>query len=578
MYSAIYLTTFRAIDEEEFKILTKKNPSLYGYDFLGLTVDGDQILTYFDDNSYGVNPSDIQTHELIADKFFASPQNGLEVVAVFESRMVEFSFLYNHILYNGKVYFDQSEFYLDTELQVVEPGMYFGGVSYVYDGGEGEFYVPEGFVPVLVSEGEFAGMYKYELTSIWNVDDNSCLYEPLILNKSFLITFVFTTSETTYQNLSSVIKYGDEFTVQELNTKSWQDPAIGEGYNLIGWQLELDDEVIFVVKDEAELLYGATITYTWVEDVRLVPVFSQEITSITIYDDNGDYLNSITVKYDQPVSETLNLLLKNEEGDFFACYKFGYDFLGFYDDMEEGSLVIAYDSLLEYVYSCVYETEYFGTNDDGEHVWQLLTNLDLYARLEPISYMLTIKIQNPDFVADEISVNTGDLTVLSHDGIRISGFNITDTLVISGLAPKTNAFVKQISIGTSPEFKNDSFVAVCDRAGDVSILTNDEKFDASSKFTLVVSDLIATESDGMHIYMEIAYEPITYVVSFTANIVDFDGNEIYSDKSETYYYKFTTSILALNQIEDIEGRFAKELIAALALDGQQRTLNGANRG
>lgn len=566
--SATYQARFKAVGDDAFKFISLTYPNKYGFNLVNfnVTYDGETVslLKVFSDGYFGIDDTDETLHSFFASTVFNIPTNGLTIEAVFSSKLIDFYFDYNGTRYYGKTYYGESEIYMQNRVVVSERGMYFGGVTATIGDDEYTILTIEKADIVLVEEGEFAGMYMYKISSAFDVDDTQATYKIILSYSTYQVTFVFTTDAENYINLEKEVKYNSEFSIEELNTESLPRPFYATGYNLIGWNLATADGVNFVILTDddadAEYDYFNTFTYEWTENVRFIPVYAPGVAMVTIYDSNGNFTNSIKIHYDDNVAETLGELLIDDNGNYYKSEKFGYDYLGFYDSKTAGNLVLAYQEDPE-GYSVVESlTEYF-KKVDGVIKWALEENLDLYGRFDAVNYSLDLTFTNYTNChgTSAVATSTGTITTVSTGKFYISDFFITDTLVLSGLAPYSTAFISKITVGVKnyeggeATMREVSFYAVCDRAGNVTSTNVDSLFDETScKLTLIVADFINEESGADTIVVNIEYLPITYIVSFTANLVSADGSIVLSDKSETYYYKLTAYTVFVGQVNNWE--------------------------
>lgn len=566
--SATYQARFKAVDEDAFGFISLTHPNKYGFKLVNLQVvcDGQTVnlLKVFSDGYFGIDSTDYSLHSFLATTVFNIPDNNLTVEAVFTSKLIDFYFDYNSTRYVGKTYYGESEIYMQNLVQVVERGMYFGGITAKIGSDEFIFQALEAGA-VLVEDGEFAGMYKYDIMSVFNIDDASATYEIILSYSTYKVTFVFTTDTENYSNLERDVKYNSEFSIEQLNTDNLPRPFYATGYNLIGWNLAEDDSVNYVILTDdnldADFTYYNTFTYEWIENVRFVPVFAPGVAVVTIYDTSGNFMNSIKIHYDDEVLQTLGGLISDGNGNYYKNEKFGYDFLGFFDAMTAGNLVLSYNEDPE-GYSINEELTQYFKNEDNVIRWALEENLDLYGRFDAVNYSLDLTFTNftDCHGTKQVATNTGTVTTVGTGAFYISNFFITDTLVLSGLNPLSTAYISKITVGVKnfegedePVMREVSFYAVCDRAGNVTITNVDSLFNESRyELTLVVADFINEESGADTIVVNIEYLPITYIVSFTASLVTSDGTMILSDKSETYYYKLTASTAYIGQVNNWE--------------------------
>lgn len=555
VHNAVYHAKFKNKGADAFAVITKTNPSIYGYNLVNMVVDGSfELLTYYADGTFGIDPTNETLHEFLASAVFYVPDNSKQIIATFTSKLNSFYFYNGMDYYEGEAYYGESEIFIDTEVVIDGRGMYFGGLSCHTGDDVIELFTVEAFDPEYMTEGEFAGMYKYKLTSPWSIDDLFATYEPLILYRTYNVEFVITSSPTDNQSVTGQVKYNSTFSISQINSEELPAPAYGTGYNLIGWAMVTDTDVFFVIADDCDFLFNEEITYTWIEDVRFVPVFSQSIATVTIYDPNGDYVDSILVRYDQEIEDSLFELLTNDEGEYYIFYKFGYTYLGFYDNavMADGKKVIAFSYSAApnyYAPICDENLDYF-TFTDGSWRWALLGNLDLYGTYDAVLYDLDLMITNSSMLGQQISFNTGQTEVLAQDHYYLQSFDITDTIIISGLNPNATSYIAKITIGYTlagytpggeeTVMGEDSFYALCARNGEVTGFDVDGRFNIDNHtLTIVVADFINATTNADNIYVIIEYLPVTYIVSFTASIVDSDGQAIVPDSASIVYYKFT---------------------------------------
>lgn len=567
--SATYEARFKAKDGAEYDFISLTHPNKYGFNLVNFSVNYNgtrtNLLKLYNDGTFGVDASDQTLHSFLASVVFSIPTNGLEVEASFTSKLIDFYFDYNDIRYFGRVYYGTKDIFMRELVQVNERGMYFGGITTTINDVKYDILTIEELGAVLVDSGEFAGWYKYAISENFNIDNSLASYEIILSYTTYKVTFVFTTDSENYTTLEGAVRYNSEFSIEELNTAGLPRPVYGTGYNLIGWNLAVagDSSNYIILTDEsadAEYDYYNIFTYEWIENVRFIPVFSPGVAVVTIYDNSGNFMNSIKVHYDDDVELTIGGLIIDEEGNYYKNEKFGYDFLGFYDAKTAGNIVLIYNLNPE-GYSMNSELTQYFKSVDGDLKWALQENLDLYGRFDAVNYSLNLSFTNYSSChgTKSVSTNTGTITTLDTGKFYITDFFITDSLVISGFDPMVTAFIAKITVGvknfegSDANMREASFYAVCDRAGNVTITNVDGLFDeTSNQLTLVVADFINEESGADTIVVNVEYLPITYIVSFTANLVSADGSVILSDKSDTVYYKLTAMTAYSAQVNNWE--------------------------
>lgn len=534
---ATYNATYKGLSEDSYSAIRLTNPYVYGYNLVNMSVAGVDLLTKFSDDTFGVDAEDAHLHQFLASDVFDS-----DVVARFTEKKNEFSFIYNGTIYEGVSYYGREEMFLEVPVEILEEGMYFGGLYYYAGSDKIELLTIEDQTPVLIEEGEFAGMTKYLLSTPWSLDDSGMLLDILVLPFTYTISWVFTEDEVTHTTITEDIKYGTEFSVRDFIADGMSDPILEDGYNLIGWNIEMDEEVLFIKADECEYTYYNTFVFEWLSDVRFVPVFSAGTSMLTIHLP-GDIILSHSIKYDEVTN--LEKILKIAD-EWQVVELFGYNFIGFYDQVTvAGSKVIDYTGEeLPYAFMFEANPDYF--SKEGEvYVWTLLKNLDLYAVYEAIEYSLDLTIINPEMLAGDPESSVGTLEKLANGSYYLSNFTMNSTINLSKLTPKVNHFLSKIDIvinlddGSTINVET-SFGASCDKNGEVVVYTDDGRFSLDNHtLNLIVSDFVNIDTKGVGLDVTIEYTAITYIVSFKANLVNDKGEVLQEDSSEVYYYQMT---------------------------------------
>lgn len=535
---ATYEALFKSTESEFYEVIRKTNPSVYGYNLVNMSVAGIDFLKPYDDDSFGIDQQDVDIHKFLSEVLFGVPENGQQIVARFTEKKNEFSFDYNGMTYNGEAYYGKTQMYLEIPVEIVEPGMYFGGLYYFAGDAKIELLTIENQTPEFITEGEFAGMTKYELLTPWNLDHPGMLLNILTLPRTYLVSFVITTGPNSVDLIEQNFKYGDSFSVEEL-VLAENTPVLEAGYNLIGWNINPDQTVNYVIADESEYPFHCTFSYDWVNDVRFVPVFSASTTIISVHIEGMDTY-SVSVRFDELVDfEKLFCL----DGVWIEPQKFGYDFLGYFDQ-ENGSG----NHLIEYVggetlYAGKFEDNpnYFGSVD-GVPAWNLLENLDIYAVFREIEYNLTLNLIN-NYIQTTPITDLGTITALAVDKFYVSGFTILDTLTVARLGARANYFIKSIYItivlddGSMVEL-DASYLAECGRDGVVQTSVNDGRVDEERwALVLAISDFVNPETNGAELIVDVEYEAVTYIVSFSGTMMTDSGKTLYVDNSAPLQYR-----------------------------------------
>jgi len=554
--NAGYEVLFKGNEETEFSSLTAEHPSRYGYEFVNLKMtgvaDSKSFLVEYVDRTFIVNTNDYSMHSYLASTvFFADTEDGGKIEAVYSSKLVNIRFTYPEkgTLYVGMMYFDSDVLYLNRKVAVAEAGKYFAGLRYTMeDGTTGEIRRNENELPVYIESGSFAGMYSYKFENVWTCAENNVEIEVLTEFATFEFTVIFTESDGTINSLTAEIKYGTEFTIEELNKTFRYDaplyPGVGT-FNHIGWAIE--DTENFVSADTCDFILGRTITYSWERDVRMVPVFSANTVVISFFD-GMEFVNSATVSAGEEV-DLKKFLFK---GDWIILERFGYIFLGF---NHHEKLAVDYNAGTGYSTVEENNSDIF-VDDGGKLVWIASENVQLYSIYTKIEYKLILDVVSKDYATPENwTTNYGVWTEIPDGKYHIDGFTITDTLNLGGFSPKnSDAFVSLVKFGfeneLGEEFAEPEFVAICDANGIVTSTNNGTRFNLDDyTMTLLVSDFINADTAAKTIRVQIEYLPITYIISFTADAFDETGTVVSSDAVETVYYKFTRENASIDKVD-----------------------------
>lgn len=545
--NAGYEVLFKGVHEEEYTPLTASHPSKYGYDFINLKMVGvsesRSFLVEYLDNTYVVGNMDYSIHNYLASTvFFAETDGGGRIEADFNPKLINIRFVYpeHGTTFRGLIYFDSDLLYLDRELIASEIGKYFAGLRYTYgDGTISEIYRNETDLPVLVEDGEFAGMYRYKMRDSWICAENNVPIEVLTDFATFEFTVVFTNEDGTTNVITEFITYSTEFTIESLNLSYGYDepkyPGIGT-FNHIGWQIE--DVENFVVADECDFVLGRPLSYQWTKDVRMVPVFSANTIVVSFYD-GEDFINSAPVAAGEKVDLKKLLFID----DWVVLNEYGSVFEGFACN---GRLAIDYVAEPNYYELLGEGNEEVFVDVDGEFYWIGSNNVVFNSSYTKINYKILLELTNSEYVEPtNWTSNFGSWIEFENDKFHLDGFTIDDTLILGGFTPiNEDAFVSLIKFGYSKdgetEFLDPEFFAVCDANGVVNSIISGTRFNTENyTMSLIVNEFInsVTEADTIRIHIE--YLPVTYIISFTANIYDELGEILLDDASSTSYYKLT---------------------------------------
>lgn len=569
--TAIYNCLFKQEGGSSYEALRIDNPYLCGYNFINLKLsdEADGFLTKFvdaDGGYYGIESTSTDVHRMLSSKlYFAKTENPEEgdlfIEPVFESQLIEFEFSYKGDSYTGKAYFDDYKLYLNNVFDPHEEGRYLAGMKYTFLNSDVDWVkIVEVDAPVVVEAGEFAGMFMYELETPWKCHEPDALYEPQIDLRTFLMTIVSTDAEGNTTIIQKEIIYEMDFVVDDIEgvvAPIYPEEGV---FNHIGWIEELDEEKTYYVTEDLEgfIKIKTSHTYLWEYDVRLIPVFSANVVSVRFYD-GENLLESVNVKSNQIVTAE-EFFIDEELGEFYTPSKFGYKFIGFERDGNL-ALKLEFDGYENFYFPILSGNEDIFKFVEPNFLWIASGNIDFYAQYEEIGYQLILEVEGTEFTSEEnytaqISGVDGEWTDGGDGDLTLSGFNITDQLFLSGFEPNSvDAYIAFIEfgyrVGEDVTYEAYEFITSCDADGVLSSVNNGTRFDEMAyTITLQVNELINDETQANAIYIRIKYQPVTFRIAFTANILKGQDDVLYNDPADTVYYKFTRENASIDKVDN----------------------------
>lgn len=531
-----------------YDAITPSYPFKTGYDFKMMAVNSKEFIVNYS-GVFDIPQGDINYHNIVARDVFIAQK----VDAFFDPQLKEYLLVYGDDEYVLKFYYDSNEIFIDAPVEVTEPGKFFGGFTY----GE-ENYLNIGDVePELVPEEALVmpGLYKYTMKEPVSISEDGLVVEAVILNKSYLVSVVYYYLETeggepTIIVDENLVEFTTNFSVAGLNAEEYSEPTYPGKYNMVGWKWVDDESVNFVLDDSSDFSNQADYTYEYITGMRLVPVFSAGSVVITFYD-GQEVINTATVRYGEKVD--VDVLLNTDEG-YIVPVMHAYNFLGFYDDMFNGEMVIRYveDGEPPYEVLCENFSDLFGSIN-GEYVWKAMENVNLYVRWDAEYLKFNINIVNPDLREEtEITTTVGLVTRVNANEVVVGNFIITDTIVVSGFKPQEWHFVKSFILNGELIYSAES-----DIHGQAFETTASDKlvFDPDAgTITIVASSYITEDLGTLEIDAEIEFDRASYLVSFSGATYNQDGelgkimnntdiNNVYyrvyyKDRYINYYYNW----------------------------------------
>lgn len=551
--------------------IRKDNPKIVGYNFANLGVGGITILTLDASGNFVVDKNDVASHLVIAKDIFSSPY----VDALFDAKLYEFSVEYldasgETVTLDGKIYHDSKDLILSGVITPPEEYLFFGGVSYLSGMNPVRVYTSGDYGYEEITEGEFAGLIKYELAEKWTLENSGTFtVEAFFLNKSYVIEVVYVYPDGTTLVQQNIVEYGSTFMVSDFrkDNPDFETPNIEGLYNLVGWQKESDESISYVIDGVQDYQDNKSYTYDVVGDIRIVPVFSAKMMTITFYD-GTNALHEVVVSYDSMVD--LDELLK-VDGEFIVPNRYAYTFLGFYNQRNDGDCVIFYSEEM----SPVYEVNFAGNMYDedlkqglfgiekvsGEDVfvWKLQDNLSLYVRWDADFLQIDVSMNNGALRDSSVNVemlpysgqelsDTWEVEDLQADNKFVArDFIVTDSFKLVGFKPLSHHYISALLIGGVEVYK-----AYTNANGEVVIcegFSTPSYFDPTNgEFDILASNFF-TEENGLSkesIYIE--YSVVTQVVTFRAVPKGDDGRSLANITSTeqkylvSYYYNNLDSI------------------------------------
>ena len=94
-------------------------------------------------------------------------------------------------------------------------------------------------------------------------------------------------------------------------------------------------------------------------------------------------------------------------------------------------------------------------------------------------------------------------------------------------------------------------MTTCDANGVLTSVNNGTRFDdVYYTITFDVNELINADTGANAIYMRVVYKPVTFMVSFTANIIKGLDDIIFNDNAGTVFYKFTRENAKISKVDN----------------------------
>ena len=554
---ATYLVEFKEAGNDYYLPIIETRPAIKGYLFKNIKLvdvaDSRGIVEKYNDGTFVVNQTNSILHNYLASMVSHAGEEGFgHLEAEFAPRLIEFEFEHEGTSYSAKSYYDSYELYVDKLVQTGEPGKYFVGIEYKFEnGGIGWVSISEDFVPFVMGDGEFEGLTRYNLTTPWNCDETDAEFKVLTEFRTFKITIVYTTEiEGVVDTIEGDIVYGTEFIVEKYGEhESPKYPGIGV-YNHIGWIIEDDPDITYLVSEtgECDIILDNSITYEWEMNVRFIPVFSANSIIVRFFDD-ANLLKSVVV-HSNDLLEVEKFF--TEDGNLFLPHKFGYNFLGFERNGELALSLQFKDDAYFYLPNLDSNSDIF-MDVEGSIRWIASKNVDFYTSYDKIGYQLILEIKGSEFVdTDNITTNINEWSNFAGGKMSLDEFAITDELEFGGFAPNTNdAFIGLVKLGygtiADVTYLDPELVGTCDADGVVSYESFGERFNIHSySFNLVVNEFINEDTNADRIYITVEYLPITYLISFSANVVGENGVVIFEDSADAVYYKVTKENASIN--------------------------------
>lgn len=568
---ALYEVLFKQVGASTFETITPTNPYFRGYSFINMKLSDEEegfLVKFVDagDGYFAISSTDTAVHRMFSSKLYFAveeiPEEGdIYLEPIFEPNLIEFGFEYAGEEYAGKAYFDDYKLYLDKPFDPKEEGKYLSGIKYTFKDTTVDWVeIIEVDAPTLVDEGEFEGLYMYELATPWKSHEPDALYEAEVDLRTFEMTIVSVDADGNVTTVKKEILYGIDFVVDDFERivpPVYPDDGV---YNHIGWIEMMDESENYFVTEELEgfIKIKTAATYLWEYDVRLVPVFSANVVSVRFYD-SADLILSVNVKSNQEI-KVEDFFIDEGTGEFYAPSKFGYKFIGF-NRGANLALKLEFDGENNYYLPIMeYNSDIFKFVDPN-YLWVASANIDFVACYEEVGYQLILEVEGSTYTDSEgyTAQISGTDSVLYEevDGtFTLSGFNITDELYMTGFEPSyAHAYIASIRFGyrngDDITYEESEFFTTCDSNGVLTSTNNGTRFNEGLyTITIQVNELINADTNASAIYVEVVYKPITFRISFTANIMKGPDDIIIDEPSDTIYYKVTHETASIDKVDE----------------------------